>query len=106
MFLRTNGLFGCSCFQFLEVLTISIKELTINEDIEAKEVRVIDTDGSQLGVMETSKAIEVAYSKDLDLVCMSPNTDPVVCKIMDYGKYRFDQAKREKNPVKIKRLLK
>ena len=92
-------------FSFLEVLIISIKELTINEDIEAKEVRVIDTDGSQLGVMETSKAIEVAYSKDLDLVCMSPNTDPVVCKIMDYGKYRFDQAKREKESRKNQKVV-
>ena len=105
MFLCTNGLFGCSCFQFLEVLTISIKELTINEEIEAKEVRVIDTDGSQLGVMATSKAIEIAYSKDLDLVCMSPNTDPVVCKIMDYGKYRFDQAKREKESRKNQKVV-
>lgn len=105
MQLRTNGLLGCSCFQFLEVLIISIKELTINEDIEAKEVRVIDTDGSQLGIMETSKAIQVAYSKDLDLVCMSPNTDPVVCKIMDYGKYRFDQAKREKESRKNQKVV-
>ena len=101
----TDGYFGCPCFQFLEVLTISIKELTINEDIEAKEVRVIDTDGSQLGVMELKKAIEAAYSKDLDLVCMSPNTDPVVCKIMDYGKYRFDQAKREKESRKNQKVV-
>ena len=105
MYLRTDGYFGCPCFQFLEVLIISIKELTINEDIEAKEVRVIDTDGSQLGIMETSKAIQAAYSKDLDLVCMSPNTDPVVCKIMDYGKYRFDQAKREKESRKNQKIV-
>lgn len=102
----THGRFiRCPCFDFLEVLIISIKELTINEDIEAKEVRVIDTDGSQLGVMETSKAIEIAYGKDLDLVCMSPNTDPVVCKIMDYGKYRFDQAKREKESRKNQKVV-
>ena len=101
----TDGYFGCPCFQFLEVLTISIKELTINEDIEAKEVRESDTDGSQLGVMELKKAIEAAYSKDLDLVCMSPNTDPVVCKIMDYGKYRFDQAKREKESRKNQKVV-
>jgi len=92
-------------FSFLEVLIIGIKELTINEEIEAKEVRVIDTDGSQLGIMATSKAIEAAYSKDLDLVCMSPNTDPVVCKIMDYGKYRFDQAKREKESRKNQKVV-
>ena len=52
----------------MEVLIISIKELTINEDIREKEVRVIDTDGSQLGIMATAKAIELAYGKDLDLV--------------------------------------
>lgn len=90
---------------FLEVLIISIKELTINEDIREKEVRVIDTDGSQLGIMATAKAIELAYSKDLDLVCLSPNTDPVVCKIMDYGKYRFDQAKREKESRKNQKVV-
>lgn len=90
---------------FLEVLIISIKELTINEDIREKEVRVIDTDGSQLGIMATDKAIELAYGKDLDLVCLSPNTDPVVCKIMDYGKYRFDQAKREKESRKNQKVV-
>ena len=90
---------------FLEVRIISIKELTINEDIEAKEVSVIDTDGSQLGIMETSKAIQIAYSKDLDLVCLSPNADPVVCKVMDYGKYRFDQAKREKESRKNQKVV-
>jgi len=105
MLLGTDGLFSCPCFDFLEVLIISIKELTINEDIEAKEVRVIDIDGSQLGIMETSKAMEIAYGKDLDLVCMSPNTDPVVCKIMDYGKYRFDQAKREKESRKNQKVV-
>lgn len=79
--------------------------MTINEEIREKEVRVIDTDGSQLGIMETAKALEIAYSKDLDLVCMSPNAAPVVCKIMDYGKYRFDQAKREKESRKNQKVV-
>jgi translation initiation factor IF-3 len=103
--MHERSILAVRAFSFLEVLIISIKELTINEDIEAKEVRVIDTDGSQLGIMETAKAIEAAYSKDLDLVCMSPNTDPVVCKIMDYGKYRFDQAKREKESRKNQKVV-
>ncbi len=90
---------------FLEVLIISIKELAINEDIHEKEVRVIDTDGSQLGVMEISKALTLAEGKDLDLVCLSPNATPVVCKIMDYGKYRFDQAKREKESRKNQKVV-
>ena len=104
-FTHERSILAVRAFSFLEVLIISIKELTINEDIEAKEVRVIDTDGSQLGIMETSKAIQIAYSKDLDLVCLSPNADPVVCKVMDYGKYRFDQAKREKESRKNQKVV-
>ncbi len=80
--------------------TISSKELAINEGIKFKEVRVIDSDGSQLGILPIDKAIETAYSKDLDLVNISPNANPPVCKVMDYGKYRFEQAKREKEAKK------
>jgi translation initiation factor IF-3 len=87
------------------VFYISIKELTINEDIKEKEVRVIDTDGSQLGIMKIADAISAAYAKDLDLVCLSPNTTPVVCKIMDYGKYRFEQTKREKEAKKNQKVV-
>ena len=87
------------------MLTISIKELTINEDIREKEVRVIDTDGSQLGIMKTADALNAAYGKDLDLVCISPNATPAVCKIMDYGKYRFEQAKREKESRKNQKIV-
>ena len=83
-------------FYFLEVLTISAKDIPINEQITFKEVRVIDADGSQLGILPIKDAIEAAYSKDLDLVNVSPNANPPVCKIMDYGKYRFEIAKREK----------
>ena len=107
LFLCTNGLLNFrSCFfRFWRCFTISIKELTINEDIKEKEVRVIDTDGSQLGVLPIDKAIEAAYAKDLDLVCLSPNANPVVCKIMDYGKYRFEQAKREKESKKNQKVI-
>ena len=87
------------------MLTISIKELTINEDIREKEVRVIDTDGSQLVIMKTADALNAAYGKDLDLVCISPNATPAVCKIMDYGKYRFEQAKREKESRKNQKIV-
>jgi len=92
-------------FRLWRCFTISIKELTINEDIKEKEVRVIDTDGSQLGVMGISDALSAAYAKDLDLVCLSPNTNPVVCKIMDYGKYRFEQTKREKEAKKNQKVI-
>ncbi len=87
------------------MLKISIKELTINEEIKEKEVRVIDTDGSQLGIMKISDALNAAYDKDLDLVCLSPNAKPVVCKIMDYGKYRFEQAKRDKESKKNQKVV-
>ncbi len=83
---------------------ISSKELAINENIKFKEVRVISNDGSQLGIITVPKALEVAAAADLDLVCISPNAEPPVCKIMDYGKYRFEQAKREKEAKKNQKV--
>ena len=87
------------------MLNISSKELAINEEIKFKEVRVIDSDGSQLGILPIAKAIEAAYARDLDLVNISPNADPPVCKVMDYGKYRFEQAKREKENKKNQKVI-
>lgn len=84
----------------LEVSQISTKELQINEEIRAKEVRIIGDDGEQIGVLATSKALEMAYEKDLDLVLMAPNAEPPVCRIMDYGKYRFERDKKEKEAKK------
>ena len=84
---------------------ISSKELAVNEDIKFKEVRVISADGSQLGIISVDKALEAAYAADLDLVCISPNAQPPVCKIMDYGKYRFEQAKREKEAKKNQKVM-
>lgn len=66
---------------------------------------MIDSDGSQLGILPIAKAIEAAYAKDLDLVNISPNAVPPVCKIMDYGKYRFEQAKREKEAKKNQKVI-
>ena len=66
---------------------------------------MIGNDGTQLGIMPTEKAIEIAYSKDLDLVNISPNAVPPVCKIMDYGKYRFEQSKREKDAKKNQKVI-
>ena len=77
-----------------------IKELLINEQITGSEVRLVGETGEQLGVMSLESALEIAKSKDLDLVQISPNAVPSVCKIMDYGKYRFDQIKREKEARK------
>ena len=77
----------------------------INESIRAKEVRVIDTDGSQLGVMPLKDALSAAAAKELDLVNIAPNAVPPVCKIMDFGKYRFEQAKREKEARKNQKIV-
>ena len=76
----------------------SISSLTyqINDEIRDKEVRLVDEDGTQLGIVPSSEAMKIAIEKELDLVKIAPTANPPVCKIMDYGKYRFEQAKREK----------
>ena len=79
-----------------EVFCISSVTYQINEEVTDKEIRLIDEDGTQLGIMSSEEAFKVAVEKDLDLVKIAPSSNPPVCKIMDYGKYRFEQAKREK----------
>lgn len=86
-------------------LTISKQELQINEEIRDREVRVIGPDGTQLGVMSSQKALELAFSQNLDLVKIAPQATPPVCKIIDYGKFRFEQAKREKEARKNQRVV-
>ena len=81
-------------------IATNTKELSINEQIRAKEVRVIDADGTQLGILATKKALDMAYDKGLDLVEISPTSVPPVCRVMDYGKYRFDKEKKEKEAKK------
>ena len=81
-------------------MNISSKENQINEEIREKEVRVIDTDGSQLGIMPTSQALNIAAEKKLDLVNIAPSAKPPVCKILDYGKYRYGLQKKEKEARK------
>lgn len=87
-------------FFVLEVSAISTKELQINEEIRAKEVRIIGADGEQMGVMPVRTALAMAYEKDLDLVLIAPTAEPPVCRIMDYGKYRFERDKKEKEAKK------
>ncbi len=79
--------------------TIS-KEALINEEIRDKELRVIDNEGNMLGVMSLEEALALASEKNLDLVNISPNANPPVCKILDYGKYRYDLQKKEKEAKK------
>ncbi|MGI6383093.1 MAG: translation initiation factor IF-3 [Tissierellaceae bacterium] len=82
-----------------------IKELQINEGIRAREVRLIDSDGSQLGIVSLREALEVAEERRLDLVNVSPNAKPPVCKVMDYGKYKYEMAKREKEARKKQKVI-
>ncbi len=87
-------------FIFMEVPAISTKELQINEEIRAREVLIVGENGEQIGVMSSSAALSLAYEKDLDLVLIAPNAQPPVCRIMDYGKYRFERDKKEKEAKK------
>lgn len=77
----------------------------INEEIHDKEVRVISGGGEQLGIMSAAQALELAAKSNLDLVKISPQANPPVCKIMDYGKYRFEMAKREKENRKNQKVV-
>ena len=90
---------------FQEVLIIATKELQINEQIRDAEVRVIGVNGEQVGIMSSREAQHLADDAGLDLVKISPNAQPPVCRIMDYGKYRFEQAKREKEARKNQRVV-
>ena len=90
---------------FWRCFTISSKELLINEEIRDKEIRVIDADGSQLGIMSTKDALKISLEKNLDLVKIAPQATPPVCRIMDYGKYRFEQAKKEKEAKKNQKTM-
>lgn len=86
-------------------MTISKNEQQINEEIRDKELRVIDSDGTQLGILSAKDALKIALEKNLDLVKIAPQATPPVCKIMDYGKYRFEQAKREKEARKNQKVV-
>ena len=81
------------------------QELPINEQIREKEVQVIDEAGQKLGVMKTFDAINIASERNLDLVLVAPNGNPPVCKIMNYGKYKFEQAKKEKEARKNQKAV-
>ena len=86
-------------------MNIANAEHEINEAITDKEVRLIGEAGEQLGIMSSEEAMRLAEEKDLDLVKISPAAKPPVCKVMDYGKFRFEQAKREKEAKKNQRVM-
>ena len=80
------------------------QELPINGQIRAKEVQLIGDEGEKLGVVSIKEALEIAEEKKLDLVLVAPNSKPPVCKIMNYGKYKFEQAKKEKEAKKKQKI--
>ncbi|WMJ24439.1 translation initiation factor IF-3 [Paludicola sp. MB14-C6] len=77
----------------------------MNEEIRDKEIRVVGNDGSQLGIMSAKEALKLAAEQSLDLVKIAPQATPPVCRIMDYGKYRYEQAKREKEARKNQKIV-
>ena len=84
---------------------ISIVTHQLNEDIRDKELRLIGSGGEQLGIMSAEEALRIADEKGLDLVKISPQANPPVCKLMDYGKFRFEQGKREKEARKNQHVV-
>lgn len=79
--------------------------MRVNEAIRAREVRLVDVDGSQLGIMSSRDALRMAMERDLDLVEVAPNAHPPVCRIMDYGKYKYEQSKRDREARKKQRVV-
>lgn len=102
--------FGLTCNKvkffilFMEVFSIK-QDLPINRQIRAREIQLIEDNGQKAGVIPFEEALEKAESKNLDLVLVAPNTNPPVCKIMNYGKYKFEQAKKEKEAKKKQKVL-
>ncbi len=108
--MRTDVFLSALLFFYLVLwrcLTIGKKDnnIQINEEIRDSELRVISSDGQQLGIMSAKQALEIAEQKNLDLVKIAPQSKPPVCKIMDYGKYRFEQSKREKEARKNQHIV-
>ena len=108
--MRTDVFLSALLFFYLVLwrcLTIGKKDnnIQINEEIRDAELRVISSDGQQLGIMSAKEALDIAEQKNLDLVKIAPQSKPPVCKIMDYGKYRFEQSKREKEARKNQHVV-
>ena len=104
MFLCADAL--CSRFVILRgCFSIANIAHQINEDIRDKEVRLIGENGEQLGIMSSQEALDIAVEKELDLVKIAPGSNPPVCKIMDYGKFRFEQTKRDKEAKKNQHVV-
>lgn len=91
--------------KFWRCFFISKQELLINEEIKCREVRLVGPDGEPIGITTAADALEQAYAKNYDLVLIAPKAEPPVCKIMDYGKYKFELAKRDKENRKNQKVM-
>ena len=101
-----TGIVCVRLFIFWRCLPIAnAKEMLVNEQIDAKEIRVIGADGEQLGIMSTEQALRIAYNDGLDLVMMTGSATPPVCKIMNFGKFRFEREKKEKEAKKKQQVV-
>jgi translation initiation factor IF-3 len=83
----------------------SNKDLQINEEIRDRELRIIDSNGDQMGIMSSRQAMELANERQLDLVKIAPQAKPPVCRIMDYGKFKFENSKKEKEAKKNQKIV-
>ena len=99
------GCFAASALCIWRCFIIGKFDHQINEEIRDKEIRVIGAEGDQLGIMSSADALRLAEEKELDLVKIAPNAVPPVCKIMDYGKFRFEQLKKEKEAKKNQHVV-
>ena len=95
----------CAHFDFRRCPTIASNDLMINEQIRDAEVRLIDENGEQLGIVANQRAQALAEARNLDLVKIAPNSNPPVCKLMDYGKYRFEMSKHEKEQRRNQKII-
>ena len=101
-----SALFAWENFvKFWEVSTIAKDQTQVNEKIRAKELRLIGQNGDQIGVKSKREALEMAERDELDLVVVAPNAKPPVARIMDYGKYKFEQQKKEKEMKKKQKVI-
>ena len=100
-----SSIYGAEHRNISEVFSIAIQNYLLNDEILEPEVRLISETGEQLGVMSSAEALRIAEERELDLALISPQAKPPVCKIMDYGKYRFEQTKREKEARKNQRII-
>ena len=106
LFMNNNSNYTCPEDQKIIWRWLAIsKEMNVNERIRAREVRLIDSNGDQLGVKSRQEALEIAKKRNLDLVLVAPGAKPPVCRIMDYGKYRYEQQKKEKEARKKQKVI-